>query len=69
MSFSSYGIAAVVGVVVIGVLVAIAWWWTRRRRRPRSRPVIEMDDARRERLRQIAATDYRPRRHARKDQP
>lgn len=60
------GIAAVVGVVVIGVLVAIAWW-IRRRRRPRSRPVIQMDDARRQRLRQIAATDYRPRRHARKD--
>jgi cytochrome c-type biogenesis protein CcmH/NrfF len=59
------GIAVVVGAVAILVLVAIVWGTVHRRRR--SRPAVEMDDERRQVLRSIAASDYRPKRQARKD--
>lgn len=59
-------IAAVVRGAVNEGLNAIRGW-VGRRRPPRSRSAVEMDDERRRVLRQIAAADYSPKRHDRKE--
>jgi len=57
------GLAAAVGVAVLG-LARIGWTvWRRRRSSSVSPDVLAIDAARRETLRQIAASDYQ-RRHA-----
>jgi hypothetical protein len=80
MALFLYGIVTACGGVAIVWLVGFGWRTWRDHRRARTRPAGTEEDAtdryiaerirehdRLEALRQIAASDYRPRRHARKD--
>jgi uncharacterized membrane protein len=63
--FSKLGLVVIVGFTAIGVLVGLVWrqWAPHRRARIRPASPEAMDEQRRRTLRQIAASDYRPKRH------